>query len=246
MTSALVLLPASPGASFLLSPRWPCPPPVPACSRGGGRCLAASRQASSGQGQGQVSRRRREAGEEREEGEGEEMATLCVWPRVTRKGFQKEKRKRKKRICCFCPASRNFCTVAFFFRESSLLCCEAESVRDPQVLRDLPCRLHLLTSPSPLSPLLTRLSFSCLSALPGALCPRTFAPVVPSAQKEPVCCLDGRLLPSPRVLLTCDLFKDVSPDSLTERSTPHPPGHILAPDPSSCWRFSSAALTPKY
>ena len=33
MTSALVLLPASPGASFLLSPRRPCPPPVPACSQ---------------------------------------------------------------------------------------------------------------------------------------------------------------------------------------------------------------------
>ena len=42
MTSALVLLPASPGASFLLSPRWPCPPPVLACSR---EAAAVSQQA---------------------------------------------------------------------------------------------------------------------------------------------------------------------------------------------------------
>lgn len=49
------------------------------------------------------------------------MATLCVWPRVTRKGFQKEKKEKKKRICCFCPASRNFCTVAFFRELTALL-----------------------------------------------------------------------------------------------------------------------------
>lgn len=32
MTLSLVLLPASLGASFLLSLPWPCPPPVPACN----------------------------------------------------------------------------------------------------------------------------------------------------------------------------------------------------------------------
>lgn len=47
MTSSLVLLPASARASFLLSPHWPCPPPMPACN-----WEAAAVQASSGQGQG--------------------------------------------------------------------------------------------------------------------------------------------------------------------------------------------------
>lgn len=43
------------------------------------------------------------------------MATLCVWPRVTRKGFQKEKRKRKKKNLLLLSSFQEFLHSCFFF-----------------------------------------------------------------------------------------------------------------------------------
>ena len=106
-------------------------------------------------------------------------------------------------------------------------------MRDPQGLRDLPCRLHLLTSPSPLSPLLTRPSFSCLSALPDALCPRTFAPVVPSAYPTRTRCRPGRLSGAGTSRLRSSVVPapSVWPGSTRVSATPTLPRGCLGPEP---------------
>lgn len=120
------------------------------------------------------------------------MATLCVAQGDFRRLPERKKEREKKESVAFVQLPGIFAQLLFLER-GSLLCCEAESVRDPQVPRDPP-----LSSPPPgftFSPFSSAYLFclsSCLSALPEALPPRTFAPVVPSAQKKsPVCCLDG-------------------------------------------------------
>lgn len=48
------------------------------------------------------------------------MATLSLWPRITRKGFQKEKRKKEKKNLLLLSSFQEFLhSFFFFFREKA-------------------------------------------------------------------------------------------------------------------------------
>ena len=47
------------------------------------------------------------------------MATLSLWPRITRKGFQKEKIKKKKNLLLLSSFQDFLHSFFFFFREKA-------------------------------------------------------------------------------------------------------------------------------